>query len=274
MKGPTRRLFIKNLGMASAAITVAPFIPLKALASENNNKSASVKIDTNLCQMSPEEMSGPYFVNEKLIRRCIVEDQEGIPLLLNIKIIDSITCKPIEDLLIDIWHCNAFGKYSGWRYINPDLEAPSDDIGTISRTDSSTFLRGAQKTNKDGLVRFCTIFPGFYAGRAIHIHVSARKANVDKRKNEKFYFVSQLYFNESISSEVTKNELYSPREIKRLKNNEDSIFSGVSNGAAVIFSSKIGNELEDGVFGSVTLSIDTSKSSEKINTKDLFKYTV
>ncbi|PHM45348.1 hypothetical protein Xmau_00998 [Xenorhabdus mauleonii] len=269
-----RRRFLKQASVTGAMFSLLPLVPTGALASTSTQPSKKNGIDIGVCEMAPEEMSGPYFINNKLLRRNITEEEAGIPLLLTMKIIDSVTCKPLDDVFIDIWHCNAMGKYSGWKYINPDLEAPTDGIGTISRTDESTFLRGAQRTDKDGAVRFTTIFPGFYAGRAIHIHVSARKANVQKRQDDKFYFVGQLYFPENISKEIMANDMYSPREISRLKNEDDAVFSGVKNGAAILSIKKVGENILDGLHGEIVLSINKNHVSEKITPDDLAKYTV
>ncbi|MGJ0622967.1 intradiol ring-cleavage dioxygenase [Xenorhabdus bovienii] len=269
-----RRHFLKQAGVTGAVFSLLPLLPAGALASSPSQPKKEDGIGIGICEMTPEEMSGPYFINNKLLRRNITEDEQGIPLLLTMKVTDSVTCKPLDDILIDIWHCNAMGKYSGWKYINPDLEAPSDNIGTISRTDESTFLRGAQRTDKEGIVRFTTIFPGFYAGRAIHIHLSARSANVQKRQEDKFYFVGQLYFPEDISKEVMINDMYSPREINRLKNEDDSIFSGAKNRAAILTVKKIGDNPLDGLHGKIVLSINKDHVSKKITPKDLAKYTV
>ncbi|CBJ81066.1 putative exported protein [Xenorhabdus bovienii str. Jollieti] len=269
-----RRHFLKQASVTGAIFSLLPLLPAGAFASSPSQPEKGDGIGIGVCELTPEEMSGPYFINNKLLRRNITEDEQGIPLLLTMKIIDSVTCKPLDDILIDIWHCNSMGKYSGWKYINPDLEAPSSDIGTISRTDESIFLRGAQRTDKEGIVRFTTIFPGFYAGRAIHIHLSARSANVQKRQEDKFYFVGQLYFPENISKEVMINDMYSPRDINRLKNEDDSIFSGVKNRAAILTVKKIGDNPLDGLHGKIVLSINKDHVSKKITPKDLAKYTV
>ncbi|MBD2800542.1 intradiol ring-cleavage dioxygenase [Xenorhabdus sp. M] len=267
-----RRLFLKQASVTGAVFSLLPLMPAGALASSSSQSKKG--IDVGVCEMTPEEMSGPYFINNKLLRRNITEDEQGIPLLLTMKIIDSATCKPLDDVFIDIWHCNAMGKYSGWKYINPDLKALTGEIGSISRTDESTFLRGAQRTDKEGIVRFTTIFPGFYANRALHIHVSARSANVQKRQDDKFYFVGQIYFPEGVSKEVMANDMYSPREIKRLKNEEDHIFSGVKNRSAILNIKQIGDNLLDGLYGQIVLSINKDHISKKITPKDLAKHTV
>lgn len=116
------------------------------------------------CQLSPEQIAGPYFRNPKLIRRNISEGVDGIPLVLRLTIVDAMTGQPVTGAVVDIWHCNARGAYSGWSKINPDKKVSVGDIGSIPRTDDDTYLRGGQFTDKNGIVRFTTIYPGFYAG--------------------------------------------------------------------------------------------------------------
>lgn len=265
-----RREFIRKVGITGSSLALFPVaFKVNATLPGQDNKP-----EIGQCLMTPEEIPGPYLRNDKLMRRNITEREDGIPLLLSMRVIDARTCKSLDNILIDIWHCNSVGKYSGWEYVNPDIEAPDGSIGSIPRTDNSTFLRGAQKTDCDGFIRFTTIYPGFYAGRAIHIHTTARKANIDKKQDERFYFVGQLYFSEEISREVMKEDQYSPREIKRLTNEEDEIFSGLNNGAAVIETHYIGDKITDGIYGQVIIAIDTSIETKQIKRGDLFKNTV
>src|SRR5689334_16752480 len=79
--------------------------------------------------LSPEQIAGPYFRNPKLIRRNISEGADGIPLVLRLTIVDAMTGQPVTGALVDIWHCNARGAYSGWSKVNPDKEVDVDDIG-------------------------------------------------------------------------------------------------------------------------------------------------
>lgn len=111
-------------------------------------------------QLSPEQVAGPYFRNPKLIRRNISEGMDGIPLVLRLTIVDAMTGQPVTGAVVDIWHCNARGAYSGWSKVNPDKEVDVGDIGSIPRTDDDTYLRGGQFSDKKGIVRFITIYPG------------------------------------------------------------------------------------------------------------------
>jgi protocatechuate 3,4-dioxygenase beta subunit len=94
-------------------------------------------------------------------------------------------CAPVEGAIVDIWHCDAAGVYSD-----------ADDTGF--RTKGSQFLRGYQVSDGKGVVRFTTIYPGAYAGRAVHIHFKIRR-NVDARRLD---FTSQLCFDDGLTDRV------------------------------------------------------------------------
>lgn len=166
-------------------------------------------IRNTTCVTAPEVTEGPYYLNNDLIRQDLREDQGGILLELDIGVIDTSTCQPLPDALVEIWHCNATGQYSGFSTTNAgstggtgggmsmsldqSMTASGTDGGpaasasgsagapgaggdgaggvqSSSMTDSYNFLRGGWPTNANGIVTFNTIYPGFYTGRTIHIH--------------------------------------------------------------------------------------------------------
>lgn len=115
--------------------------------------------------------------------------------MLKLTIVDAMTCQPVNGAIVDIWHCNARGAYSGWSKLDPDKEVDDDAIGAIPRTDDDTYLRGGQFADQKGIVRFTTIYPGFYAGRALHIHVAVRVTAGNNYLEERHVaWVGQLYF--------------------------------------------------------------------------------
>jgi protocatechuate 3,4-dioxygenase beta subunit len=103
----------------------------------------------------PELTEGPYYIEGEQIRRNITEGKAGVPLTLRLRVVDASTCKPIKGAAVDIWHADAGGVYSGF--------------GGGAR--SRTFLRGIQRTDANGVAVFRTIYPGWYPGRAVHIHL-------------------------------------------------------------------------------------------------------
>lgn len=142
---------------------------------------------------TPQQIEGPYFVDEKLERSDLRPDpsdgsvQESIPLRLVLNVYDvddSSFCIPLRHAQVDIWQANALGLYS--------------DIQSIG-TGGKKFLRGYQLTDDNGTARFTTVYPGWYEGRALHIHVKVRTFEGAEKT---FEWTPQLYLNDSISDSV------------------------------------------------------------------------
>lgn len=130
--------------------------------------SLNVFGDQSSCILQPEMTEGPFYVNGELIRKNVVENERGIPLALDITIMDTTTCKPVTNTYVDIWHCNATGVYGG---VVAGGNGDSSDLGNVN----NTALRGLQKTDNWGIVQFETIFPGHYVGKGTctpYIHLS------------------------------------------------------------------------------------------------------
>ncbi|WP_030131865.1 intradiol ring-cleavage dioxygenase [Pseudomonas sp. QTF5] len=229
-----------------------------------------------VCQLSPEQIAGPYFRNPKLIRRNISEGMDGIPLVLRLTIVDAMTGQPVTEAVVDIWHCNARGAYSGWSKVDPDKEVDVGDIGSIPRTDDDTYLRGGQFTDKKGIVRFTTIYPGYYAGRALHIHVAVRITAGNNYLEERHVaWVGQLYFPEIASRSVLNTREYSGRAVSPLTNDQDFFYETMGGEASTLNVHAIGRDSnEDGFFGHMTIGVDTFAVSSQIKPEDFDKYTV
>jgi protocatechuate 3,4-dioxygenase beta subunit len=182
--------------------TVLPQTTTSAATTELFGNSAS-------CTLTPQETEGPYYFNVDSIRGDIREDRPGTPLRLAMRVQDA-ACAPIANSVVDIWHCDAGGSYSGF-------ESASQGGPGGGRTDQKTYLRGAQVTNADGIVQFATVYPGWYRGRTVHIHF---KVHLDKRT----LLTSQLYFDENVTSKVYTQAPYSVHTGRDRFNRDDSIF--------------------------------------------------
>jgi len=226
--------------------------------------------------LSPEQIAGPYFRNPKLIRRNISEGAEGVPLVLRLTIVDAMTGEPVPDALVDIWHCNARGAYSGWSKVNPDVEVDADNIGDVPRTDDDTYLRGGQFTDKKGIARYTTVYPGFYAGRTLHVHVAIRITSGNNYLEERHVaWVGQLYFPEVVTRSVLNNRQYSGRSVSPLTNDEDMFYTTMGGEASTLNVHTLSRDSnEDGFFASKTIAIDTFAVSSQIKPEDFDKYTV
>jgi protocatechuate 3,4-dioxygenase beta subunit len=169
------------------------------------------------CVAQPQQTEGPYFVEERLKRSDIRVDpstgsvSRGASLDLRLVIstvTDTGVCQPLADAQVDIWHCDAAGVYSDVR------DRRSDTIG-------QKFLRGYQTSDASGQVRFTTIYPGWYAGRAVHVHFKVRTPDAGGRTDE---FTSQLYFDDALTDRVHATAPYSDHPGQRLVNSRDMIF--------------------------------------------------
>lgn len=170
--------------------------------------NAAVESGAVQCALTPELTDGPYYIVGEKLRRDIREGHPGTLLTLHLTVLNASTCKPIPGAAVDIWHADAAGNYSGF---GPD-------------TSSRTFLRGIQKTDKDGLAVFTTIYPGWYPGRAVQIHV---KVHVGGR----VVHIGQLFFPDLLTETVYKAEPYASRGTPPTTDAQDSSFvNGGSHG--------------------------------------------
>ncbi len=179
-------------GAAGALLTASP-----ARAQSLDLASATT------CWLTPEKTEGPYYFDPSLIRRDITEGKTGVPLSLAIGVVD-VNCVPVPNLLVDVWHADKDGLYSG--YSQPG-----------GNTRGQTFLRGTQPTDADGIARFDTIYPGWYQGRATHIHFKVRIP-------DQTYVTSQFAFPEAINNAVYATPLYAGRGRNPTTNSSDGIF--------------------------------------------------
>ena len=140
------RPLTRRAWLGGAALTALGIAGLKPGAPE----AASVS-----CILTPEQTEGPYYIAGEKLRRNITDGRPGAPMQLRAFVVDATTCRPIKNAAVDIWHADAGGVYSGF------------GAGASNRT----FMRGIQRTNAKGLALFRTVYPGWYQGRTVHIHV-------------------------------------------------------------------------------------------------------
>ena len=143
----------------------------------------------DVCFLTPQSIEGPFYLDPRLVRAQIAEGRTGVPLRVDLRVIDGATCKPSERARVDIWHADAQGIYSGYQG-----QGDKQDISTVGQK----FLRGTQITNSEGAVRFETIYPGWYTGRATHIHF---KVLLDDRN----VLTGQMYFPDAVNEFIYAN---------------------------------------------------------------------
>lgn len=137
--------------------------------------------------LSPSETKGPFPIHTpaQLVQANIVSDRKGIALLINFKVVNA-TNTPIAGAMVDLWCCDAEGYYS---------EYGGSGMQSVDFTQAH-FLRGRQVTDASGEVNFISIYPGWYRGRAPHLHLEILNSS------GKSLLVTQVAFPENISSQV------------------------------------------------------------------------
>ena len=208
-----RREVLALLGTAGAAFTAyAGNLPKAATGTMVASRSLA---GLPSCVVKPELTEGPYFVDEKLLRSDVRSDpatkavSAGVPLRLNFLVskVSEAGCAVLPGATIDIWHCDANGKYSD--------ESANNTVG-------QKFLRGYQVTDAKGTASFLTVYPGWYGGRAVHIHFKIRGKDSAGKSYE---FTSQLFFDDTLTDAVyLNNAIYSARGTRSQRNTNDGIY--------------------------------------------------
>lgn len=262
----TRREILKLLGTAGAAsgaiLTGCDVRPADTeqvsgaatlasdtvAATEPATAAATAAADTGAipeCVVRPALTGGPYFVDERLNRSDIRTDpstgefKQGVPMRIKVIVsrLDSSACTVFPGMTVDVWHCDAQGVYS-------DVTDP--DFNTVGQQ----FLRGYQITDDSGVAEFTTIYPGWYPGRAVHIHFKLRTDPDSETGSE---FTSQWFFEESLTDLVHAREPYASRGYRTLKNEGDNSFRAAGEEMILQLSPE-----EDGYLARFAVAIDVS----------------
>ncbi|GJE16806.1 intradiol ring-cleavage dioxygenase [Methylobacterium marchantiae] len=146
-------------------------------------------LDSDTCILTPQSIEGPYYLDPHLVRSDITEGRSGVPLRLRLRVLDAGACTPIPGARVDVWHADAQGLYSGYQG-----QGDTRRISTLGQT----FLRGTQASDANGWASFETIYPGWYPGRATHVHF---KVFLDERN----LVTGQMYLVEAINEFVYGN---------------------------------------------------------------------
>jgi protocatechuate 3,4-dioxygenase beta subunit len=228
--------FFALAGCGSAAAMAATADSTSSGNSNNSSSSAS-------CVARPALTEGPYFVDEKLNRSDVRADTISgavkagalFALTFNVGRLQSNACAALAGVQVDVWHCDASGVYS-------DATDPGFN------TKGQNWLRGYQITDASGTAKFTTIFPGWYSGRATHIHFKIRGTNASRAAYD---FTSQLFFGEAFLSAAYAQAPYSSRnDAGRLRNASDGIYN--QGGSQLLLTPAVANE---GYAGAISVGL-------------------
>jgi len=255
----SRRTMLMAGGATIAASAVGVELDRGTLAQSTPNAGIPL-IEASTCVLTPEMTEGPFYLDLELIRQNIVEDRTGIPLKLQIAVADATACTPIENAAVDIWHCDSHGYYSG---VSANMPGPDADQTDIAEAAAATFLRGIQLTSADGIAEFETIYPGWYIGRTIHIHLKVRLDGEAGKTYEGGHtaHIGQLFFDDAVTDQVTQLEPYSGRPDEyRTLNESDGIFADHIDepGFMVTLTQNTEGKIEDGFLAAIVIGVDPS----------------
>ncbi|KAG7284451.1 hypothetical protein NEMBOFW57_010824 [Staphylotrichum longicolle] len=268
----TRGLFAANAQRRSElAETILKKRGLEARAISDSHKStASYTAQTELstifagnssCVLSPEQIEGPYYVSGERIRQDVTEDQDGVPLAVDIQVVDMDTCEPIPGAYLEIWHCNATGVYGG-------VVASGNGVGDQDKANlNNTWLRGVQKTDAHGAVQFHTIFPGHYIGRTTHIHVAVH-LKAEPQANGTLLdttaaHVGQMYFDQDLIAAVEKQAPYTANKQALTTNSQDFLLTAAGQTSDPVMEYVVlGKGVEDGLLAWLGFGVNTTLARE------------
>jgi protocatechuate 3,4-dioxygenase beta subunit len=215
-----------------------------ALALEDSTDEDNDGTGTASCVVTAALTEGPYFVDERLNRSDIRSDpvtgavSQGLllDLTFNVSRVADSACTPLTGAYLDVWHADASGVYS--------------DVSGAGA--GRRFLRGYQITDADGIARFTTIYPGWYTGRAVHIHFKLRLFTGSTTTYE---FTSQFFFDESLTDVVHALNPYSSKGRRDRLNSTDGIYNGLSTAEKAALTLRTTGSASEGLSGVIDLGV-------------------
>jgi protocatechuate 3,4-dioxygenase beta subunit len=227
----TRANFIKSLLIGATSVPVFVQACKKDAVSSTTTSSSSDSTgvstgSSSTCVVSPTETEGPFpypggELKNLLERSDITESQTGIPATFTFTVVNTnSSCAIVSGARVDIWHCNKDGYYSGYDNQNGGVSGLATDYA------GQTFFRGYQLTDSNGQAKFSSIYPGWYTGRATHVHIEVYVNNVLKK-------TSQVAFNESISNTVHVTSLYKAHGVNPISDSSDNVFGDSATDLAI-----------------------------------------
>jgi protocatechuate 3,4-dioxygenase beta subunit len=232
---------------------------------------------TPACLLTTEQEEGPYYIDYQNLRRDVTEGKAGVPLRLKIALMHAKRCTPLPDAALDIWHCDAVGVYSGFTANHPGGPGgrggrppgpppsgpPPGGFGPppgFRRTvDATRFLRGVQTTDSNGMAEFATIYPGWYEGRTIHIHLKVHTGGHVSH-------TGQLFFPEEITSRIAQLQPYAKhQDVHLTTQDEDHVFEDEHGASGMLTLSRIEAKSDAaGFIATVTLAVDPEATPEPV----------
>ncbi|CZR53565.1 related to extracellular dioxygenase [Phialocephala subalpina] len=208
----------------------------------DNATAEDIIFANSACILAPEIIQGPFY-------------QQGVPVILDLQVINVNTCEPVPNVMLDIWSASSTGVYSG------ALNGNTDDLSNLN----NTWLRGVQETDDDGVVQFNTNFPGHYSGRTNHLHVIIHE-NTTVLPNNTLEFgsgtlahIGEMYFDQPLIDEVEATYPYNTNTIQTTINTQDgnTLYTDYTDGPDLFVDyTYLGDSVADGLFMWLSLGLN------------------
>ncbi|MEV6108996.1 intradiol ring-cleavage dioxygenase [Streptomyces sp. NPDC051940] len=266
----SRRRAIALGGGAAAGVGAAAAVGYAAFGEESAGTAATAEgtatatgtsVSGGQCVLMSSVTEGPYYLDGALVRKDITEGKEGVPLDLEITVQDTTdSCAPVKGAAVEIWHCDAWGYYSGYTTANPGGSAPAESEDGSDANDK-TYLRGYQIAGGNGVVKFRTIFPGWYTPRTCHIHIrvhtGGEKAD-GTYEGGKTNYTGQLFFPDDTAEGVFAVEPYAQHTGTYTRLADDMVYDGKGTASGLL---ALEGSAAKGYRGTITLGIDPDAES-------------
>lgn len=254
----TSRRSVVKAGAVVAAMGATGVGIRSGIAAQADDSSTPSTALNGVCVLTPELTEGPYYLDDMILREDVTEGKAGIPFELKLLVVDTTDCTPIENAAVEIWHCDALGFYSGFTENSPG----GGDVYVDDGSDPNTFMRGLQLTDADGYATFQTIYPGWYTGRDVHIHMNVHiggEASNGTYGGGHVSHIGQLAFADETTDEVALVAPYSSKSNTFTRLEEDNVFGNVEDDDPTFFVELTQVDSADiavGFTGSITIGVD------------------
>ena len=238
-------------GLAVAGFASADTTDGSTASSTAAETSAGTSATSGVCTLNAEVTEGPYSLDGALVREDIREDKEGFEVRYTFTVVDQAAdCAPLADALVEIWHCDALGEYSGFVGGNGHQEE-----------DNGTFLRGGQLTDANGQCSITSIWPGHYVSRAVHVHM---RVHTDVTLTDDSYtggdviHTGQLFFDPDINTEIQATSPYAANTTRETLLSEDSVYDDGGASSGLLTLTALGSGVSDGYKATLTVGVDSA----------------
>ncbi|MFC9128517.1 intradiol ring-cleavage dioxygenase [Streptomyces sp. NPDC057099] len=244
-----RRTVLLAGGATAAALAVGAGARAQDTPTTATDPSTAPVAAAAVCTLTRQMTEGPYYLDGQYVRSDISEDKTGIPLKLTLTVVDDDTCVPLKNALVEIWHSDALGEYSGFVGNNGHDEP-----------DNGTFLRGGVLTDSNGVAKITSVYPGWYRGRCVHIHIKVH-TDVTLTPDGSFtggeeLHTGQLFFSESITTRVAALAAYKVNTVPRTTLAQDSIYDEGGAASGLLTLTALGSTTSAGYAGTLTLGVE------------------